>query len=44
MENIAVIGIGALGKRHLQSLMNLKDDYSIYAVEVNKEPESVNFV
>jgi len=37
MENIAVIGIGALGKRHLQSLMNLKDDYSIYAVEVNKE-------
>ncbi len=37
MENIAVIGIGALGRRHLQSLLELRDAYNIYGVEVNTE-------
>lgn len=37
MDNIVVIGLGALGRRHLQSLMDLKNDYAIYGVEVNKD-------
>ncbi len=37
MKNIAIIGVGALGKRHLQSMMELKEAYSIFAVEVNEE-------
>ena len=37
MKNIAIIGVGALGKRHLQSMVELQDDYEIYAVEINEE-------
>ena len=37
MENIAIIGVGALGKRHLQSMVELQNQYQIYAVEINKE-------
>ena len=37
MENIAIIGVGALGKRHLQSMVELQDQYQIYAVEINEE-------
>lgn len=33
--NIAIIGVGALGRRHLQSLYDLKDEYDIFAVDVN---------
>ena len=37
MENIAIIGVGALGKRHLQSMVELQDQRNIYAVEINEE-------
>ncbi|MBE6500179.1 MAG: hypothetical protein E7Z80_06525 [Methanobrevibacter thaueri] len=37
MESIAIIGVGALGKRHLQSMVELQDQYQIYAVEINEE-------
>lgn len=37
MNNIAIIGVGALGKRHLQSMIELKDEYTIYAVETNPD-------
>ena len=37
MENIAIIGVGALGKRHLQSMVELQGQYNIYAVEINEE-------
>ena len=37
MECIAIIGVGALGKRHLQSMVELQDQYQIYAVEINEE-------
>lgn len=37
MNNIAIIGVGALGKRHLQSMIELQNDYNIFAVEVNPE-------
>lgn len=37
MKNIAIIGVGALGKRHLQSMVELQDQYNIYAVEINKK-------
>lgn len=37
MENIAIIGVGALGKRHLQSMVELQDQYQIYAVEINEK-------
>ena len=37
MKNIAIIGVGALGKRHLQSMMELQGQYHIYAVEINKD-------
>ena len=37
MKNIAIIGVGALGRRHLQSMVELQDGYNIYAVEINKE-------
>lgn len=33
MYNIAVIGVGALGKRHLQSIMNSKYDMKIYCID-----------
>ncbi len=36
MKNIAVIGVGALGRRHLQSLYELKNEYKLCAVEVNE--------
>lgn len=35
--NLAIVGVGALGKRHLQSICDLKEQYSIYAVEINEE-------
>ena len=37
MNNVAIIGVGALGKRHLQSMMELQKTHNIYAVEVNAE-------
>lgn len=37
MRNIAIIGVGALGKRHLQSMVELQSQYDIYAVEINEE-------
>lgn len=37
MKNIAIIGVGALGKRHLQSMVELQDQCNIYAVEINEE-------
>ena len=37
MDNIAIIGIGTIGYRHLQSLMELQGQCNIYAVEINKE-------
>ena len=37
MESIAIIGVGALGKRHLQSMVELQDQYQIYAVEINEK-------
>ena len=37
MKNIAIIGVGALGKRHLESIVNLQEEYNIYAVEINEE-------
>lgn len=33
MNNIVVIGVGALGKRHLQSIMNSKYDMKIYCID-----------
>ena len=35
--NLVIIGVGSFGYRHLQSLYQLIDSYSIYAVEVNQE-------
>lgn len=37
MKNIAIIGVGALGKRHLQSMVELQNQCNIYAVEINRE-------
>lgn len=37
MNNIAIIGVGALGKRHLQSMIELQNEYNIYAVEANED-------
>ncbi|EOS75944.1 hypothetical protein C819_02019 [Lachnospiraceae bacterium 10-1] len=37
VENIAVVGVGALGKRHLQSLVELERDVKLFAVEKNPE-------
>lgn len=37
MYNIAVIGVGAIGKRHLESLLNLDDSYRIYIVDRDQE-------
>lgn len=37
MQNIAVVGVGALGMRHLQSLLKLKEKYVLYGVEPNDE-------
>ena len=37
MNNIAIIGVGALGKRHLQSMVELQEQCHIYAVEINEE-------
>lgn len=36
-KNVAIIGVGALGKRHLQSMIELSEEYKIYAVEVLPE-------
>lgn len=45
MKNIAVIGVGALGKRHLQSLLELGNMYHLFGIEADrntlKELESV---
>ncbi len=41
MKNIAIIGVGALGKRHLQSMVELQDQCNIYAVEINQKVISV---
>ena len=36
MYNIVIIGVGALGKRHLQSIVNSKLDLDIYCYEINE--------
>lgn len=36
MYNIVIIGVGALGKRHLQSIMNSKYDMKIYCIDPYK--------
>lgn len=36
-KNIAVIGLGNLGKRHLQSLLNSKRKWDIYGIDNNVE-------
>jgi len=35
--NIAVIGLGSMGKRRIRLLKRLKEDFSIYGIEVKKE-------
>lgn len=35
--NVVIVGVGNLGKRHLQSMAELSDEYRIYAVDVNVE-------
>ncbi len=35
--NIAVIGVGTLGMRHLQSLMDISEQYNLYGMDVNTE-------
>lgn len=37
MKNIAVIGAGNIGRRHLQALSNLDSDYSLFVVDPVKE-------
>lgn len=34
-RNIAVIGVGQLGRRHLQSLCSIRDEFNIWGVETN---------
>lgn len=34
-SNVVVIGTGGIGQRHLQSLYEIKEDISIYVVEIN---------
>lgn len=36
-NNIAIIGVGALGRRHLQSMIELQKTHNIFAVEVNTD-------
>lgn len=35
--NVVVIGAGALGKRHLQSIMNLEIEKEVYVLDVSKD-------
>lgn len=37
MYNIAVIGVGAIGKRHLESILKLDNSYQIYIVDSDQE-------
>ena len=37
MINIVVIGLGNIGQRHLQSIYELSDKYSIYGVDLNAQ-------
>ncbi len=37
MKNLVLIGVGNLGKYHLQSMSDLMDEYDIYAIETNKD-------
>lgn len=37
MKNIVLIGVGSLGRYHLQALLELKDEVNIYALEINQE-------
>lgn len=37
MYNIVIIGVGALGKRHLQSILNSKLELDIYCYDINKQ-------
>ena len=37
MHNIAIIGVGALGKRHLESVLKSKMELQVYAVDSNQE-------
>lgn len=36
MYNIVIIGVGALGRRHLQSILNSKLELNIYCYDINK--------
>ena len=35
MINIAIIGVGALGKRHLEAVLKCQEEMCIYCVDVN---------
>ena len=37
MYNIVIIGVGALGKRHLQSILNSKLELDIYCYDINEQ-------
>ncbi|MCI9357973.1 MAG: Gfo/Idh/MocA family oxidoreductase [Lachnospiraceae bacterium] len=37
MRNIVLIGVGSMGKHHLQALLKLKNEFNIYALEINEE-------
>lgn len=36
MHNIVIIGVGALGKRHLSSILNSKLELSVYCYDINE--------
>jgi len=40
MRNIAVIGLGNIGKRHVQALLEYTEEFTIYGVDTN--PEALN--
>lgn len=40
-KNIAIIGIGSLGRRHLEATMNVKQEANIYCIDANKEAEKI---
>jgi len=37
LKNIAVIGAGNIGRRHLQALSNLDNDYTLFLVDLSRE-------
>ena len=37
MTNVALIGLGALGKRHLEAVMKCRQPMEIYCMDINPE-------